>query len=477
VKPFFLSGRHNRQAGITTSKRLNEEPAQGIDWGMFVMKRAGIRLFLAACAVLLMGFGALGTDRATAQGTNDGTIGVSGTVTQCSVPIDQGGVDPDEVCTAIESIGISFTDEAGDEITYCTTEAAEVASPKAAACGINIPYGATVTVTLDESTIPEGLELYSPNPQSYTAREGQPVGVDAGPFFVITPTCCGEDGVSTDDDLIGLYGAIQYCDVSPDGNNVFDVCGPAVDVRIAFEDQNGNLIYECKTVAGKIEGGTNVGVCGTQVPLGSINYVTVDLSTTDSRYSMEGPETVEWESPDQHPDAPLSFPVFTMVLNPGEVVDVEDPSDESTTDDSQTPAVEGRTVAIYEGDCDTIGEEVAALNDVLPEDGDVVGDDKAIKAEMSNTAGALFFLDQAIDEGMAIVVYEDNTTATPIVSGELGGANTHDDMLPIGLGEVDDSGFVGTAVLSYNNTDELTTDVTIVISEALLPEPTGTPGS
>ena len=114
---------------------------------------------------------------------------------------------------------------------------------------------------------------------------------------------------------------------------------------------------------------------------------------------------------------------------------------------------------------------------MLPEEGDAVGDEKAITAELSVTNGALFFLDAAIDEGMALVVYEDETTDTPIACGELGGVNTHDGMLPIGLGEIDDSGFVGTAVLSYNDADETTTDVTIVISAELLPEPTATPGN
>jgi hypothetical protein len=280
----------------------------------------------------------------------------------------------------------------------------------------------------------------------------------------------------------GMAVAVAYCDADPriQGNSVYDVCFAVADVRVVFTDSAGTDIDECLTVPGKIEGGSSAGVCGIQVPLGSTTSASVDLSTTSDDYTLisESPQT--FEAPTEQPTGLLSFPYFQFVANDA-LADDEDiptePIDEDPAPAETVAAVEGRTVILHEGDCDTIGDEVATLSDVLPEDGDIVGDENAIPAELSVTRGALFFLDAAIDEGMALVVYEDNTTDTPVACGELGGVNTHDGMLPIGLGELGNSGIVGTAVLSYNADDESTTDVTIVISADLLPEPTATEGA
>lgn len=424
--------------------------------------------------MLVLGSGAW-QSRSSAQGTpetDEGTMGVSGTVTLCSQPIDVGAANPNELCEAISGIGLTFADEAGELIEYCIAEAADVPDPKAAGCGVDIPFSSTVIVTLDESTIPAGYHLYSSNPQSFTAPDGPPKDLYAMPFFVILP-----DGTPSTE-TTGMAAAVAYCDADPriPGNQTYKVCNAVTDVHIVFTNEAGDDFAECFTRPGKIEGGSNAGVCGIQVPLGSTTVATVDLSTTSSDYTLISEPSQAFEAPDTPPTGILDFPYFQFVANSALAEEEEVPTEtagEAPTEEA--PGIEGRTVVLYTGDCDDLGDEVAVLNDVLPEIGELVGDEKAIAAELSVTHGAAFFLDEAIDGGYALVVYEDETTGTPVACGDLGGVNTHDGMLPIGLGEVDDSGIVGTAVLSYNDFDETTTDVTIVISAELLPEPEATP--
>lgn len=431
------------------------------------MKRAGTRFVWAAFVLIVALSGGTLLGETSAQGTDDGTIGVSGSVTTCTQPLDVGAVNPNEVCEAIEGIGFTFADEAGEVITYCTAEAADVPEPKAAGCAIDIPYSSTVTVTLDESTIPDGYYLYSQNPQSFTAPDGPPTGLLSHPFFVILPL---EHAV----DVYTVSAIVMTCSELPEGGPYYasPLCQPTVGARVTYSTELGELLWSCTP--------TENPYCSVDVPYSGTIIVTLDESTIPDGYYLYGTENPQaFIAPPGPPDGVYGAPFF-MLLPVEAVVPSETPDDMDTGEAAPTfeaPSVEGRTAALYTGDCDAIGDEVATLNDVLPEDGDMVGDEKAITAEMSNTTGARFFLDVAIDEGMALVVFEDETTDTPIVCGELGGANTHDGVLPIGLGEVDASSFVGTAVLSYNDVDETTTDVIVVISEELLPEPTGTPNS
>ena len=452
--------------------------------GVFVVKRAGIRLFLAACAVLLVGMGAFRVQDSSAQ---EETWTLELSASYCPEGYDSS--DGWEECTTQDThIAMEYYVVSGEfgsqsfESDASGTLVAELPGP-----------GQTGNVGFDIPAAVEGLEF------SCTKADGSSVSAYTHFRFLTFE----DDSIAAGDyvtcqiywipavDAVlttGMAVAVAYCDADPriPGNQTYEVCFAVSDVRVVFTNEAGEDFAECLTFPGKIEGGSSAGVCGIDVPLGSTTTATVDLTTTSDDYTLISPPTQTFEAPIEPPTGLLSFPYFQFVTN--SALDGEDaaPAEEETPDQAvvieptateEVATVEGRTVILHDGDCDNLGNEVATLNDVLPEEGDVVGDKKAIPAELSVTNGALFFLDSAIDEGMALVVYEDETTDTPVACGELGGANTHDGMLPIGLGEVDDSGIVGTAVLSYNDADESTTDVTIVISAELLPEPTATPGS
>jgi hypothetical protein len=446
--------------------------------GVFVMKRAGMRVFLAACTVLLVGIGIVNVPSSSAQ---DETWTLELSASYC--PADHEAGDGWNECTIQDThIAMDYYVVSGEfgsqsfESDAGGTLVAELPAP-----------GQTGNVAFVIPTGVAGLEF------SCAKADGSDVSAYTHDRFLTfeDESIAAGDYVScaiywipaTDAVLTtGMAVAVAYCDADPriQGNSVYDICFAVPDVRVIFTDSAGNDFDECLTVPGKIEGGSSAGVCGIQVPLGSTTSARVDLSTTSDDYTLISKSPQIFEAPTEQPDGILGFPYFQFVANDALADDEDVPAE--PVDDDPAPAqtvtpVEGRTVILHAGDCDAIGDEVATLSDVLPEDGDVVGDEKAIPAELSVTKGALFFLDAAIDEGMALVVYEDASTDTPVACGDLGGVNTHDGMLPIGLGEIDDSGIVGTAVLSYNAADESTTDVTIVISADLLPKPTETPGA
>jgi hypothetical protein len=147
---------------------------------------------------------------------------------------------------------------------------------------------------------------------------------------------------------------------------------------------------------------------------------------------------------------------------------------EETTVPSE-PVRGGRAVKLYTGDCDDLGEEVIWFNDILEESGEQVGDEAAIQAAASINWSAEFSLNDAIADGYALAVFEnDNDDATLLACGELGGVDNQDGTLSIGLQQVDESGVIGTALFAYSSEDHTTADVIVVTSDTLLPTPTAT---
>lgn len=440
--------------------------------GVFVMKRAGIRLFLAACAVLLVGIGVLNARQTLAQ-ADPGLLEINAFL--CS---DTDGAP--ESC-ATPAIGLTLTALVG------ALEAAPETLVTDASGFVGYELNIAKFGVQFEVEFPDG---YSALSTSCRTADGSDVAIgrsrdsftlqDQYPDGDISCTLYLFEFTDVPDPLYTFSVVVSKCSELPEGGPYYasPLCHTPDGVRIVFLTRGGDEYTSCLTNA-------DTG-CSLAIPYGESITVELDESTIPEGYYLYGTDNPQvFIAPTEDPDGFYGGPFFMLLPVEAEVPsevpeDLQEgtnPSDVVTVETTDQPTVEGRTVALHAGDCDNLGEEVATLNDVLPEEGDAVGDEKAITAELSVTNGALFFLDAAIDEGMALVVYEDETTDTPIACGELGGVNTHDGMLPIGLGEVDDSGFVGTAVLSYNGVDETTTNVTIVISAELLPEPTATPGN
>lgn len=89
----------------------------------------------------------------------------------------------EEGCRPAEGIVFTATIENGDAIGSCTAQVADVAAPITAGCSIAIPYGATVVVNEDPSTVPAGYGIVQ-QAQRYTAPDSAPTGQVGGVIFV-----------------------------------------------------------------------------------------------------------------------------------------------------------------------------------------------------------------------------------------------------------------------------------------------------
>lgn len=134
------------------------------------------------------------------------------------------------------------------------------------------------------------------------------------------------------------------------------------------------------------------------------------------------------------------------------------------------PVRGGRAVKLFTGDCDSLGDEVIWFNDLLDEQGEPVGDERAIPAAASVNWDAEFSLNDAITDGYAIAVFANDDAAAPLLAcGELGGVDNQDGTLSVGIQQVDNSGVAGTALFSYSSDDHATANVIVVISDSLVP--------
>lgn len=86
-------------------------------------------------------------------------------------------------CRPADGTVFTATIENGDTLGSCTTAIADVAEPIAAGCSIPAPYGVTVIVSEDPTTLPSGYEPASLS-QSFPAPDEPPTGEYGGVTFI-----------------------------------------------------------------------------------------------------------------------------------------------------------------------------------------------------------------------------------------------------------------------------------------------------
>lgn len=123
---------------------------------------------------------------------------------------------------------------------------------------------------------------------------------------------------------------------------------------------------------------------------------------------------------------------------------------------------EAHPAHIHTGTCDELGDVVVPLDQLALPDGEVTGPESARAVDMSETTVDLALTD-IIAGGHAINVHESETNiGTYIACGAVGGVVV-DGRLVIGLGELNDSGYTGVAVLEENGDQ---TDVTAYVTRS-----------
>lgn len=93
---------------------------------------------------------------------------------------EPGYLGPFVDCTPWEGVTVSFVASDGSFSTSCVTSGTE----RAAGCSVEVPYGSTVTASIDPAAIPAGYVLEGAASVEITVPGGPPEGEFSGVSFV-----------------------------------------------------------------------------------------------------------------------------------------------------------------------------------------------------------------------------------------------------------------------------------------------------
>jgi hypothetical protein len=319
-------------------------------------------------------------------------------------------------------------------------------------CFVPVPLGATVTVTLDESSLPAGYAPLS-NPQTVQAPAVPPDGIPSPHVEFVNVPQGGDDagGGPITPETFSFSISGYNCEIDPTsigiGNAGCEPNGGAV-VTVAF--QGGEVIGSCLLELVPTPYGTLASLCSVPgVPLNTTLVISVDGTTVPAGYVAV--------------NSPQVFEVGNLIPGGGDqaIVSLYFVRQNGDGGPNSRPAM------IQAGTCDSLGPVAVILADILTPQGPAVGLASGIEAASGSTT-VDFSLDVLIDEPHAVVVRAAAVTGAPVlVCGDIGGVDNDDGALVIGLREVADSGFVGIAYLAYNAVDGTRTDVSVFLAEGL----------
>lgn len=135
-------------------------------------------MFLCLGLIALSGTVAGGV---TAQESDDEGFPLGASAAYC----DPGFLGPFVGCTPWDGVTVTFESADGTFNESCTTEAAGTSDDRAAGCGVDVPFGSTITASIDPSIVPAGFTLQNDPAQEFDIPDGPPTGLFGGPVFVL----------------------------------------------------------------------------------------------------------------------------------------------------------------------------------------------------------------------------------------------------------------------------------------------------
>jgi len=139
--------------------------------------RRPIRVLVMVFIVSIVGLGGSGVD--AAQGDPVERFPLPANSAYC----EPGYLGPFVGCTPWSGVTVTYSSSDGMFEDSCTTQPAV----QAATCTVNVPYGATVTASIDPSVVPSGYALEGEASQTFEIPSGPPQGLFGGPSFVLLP--------------------------------------------------------------------------------------------------------------------------------------------------------------------------------------------------------------------------------------------------------------------------------------------------
>ena len=102
---------------------------------------------------------------------------------------DPGYMGVFEGCTPWEGVTVTFVSADGSFSASCVTAGTD----RAAGCGVDVPFGSTITASIDPTLVSIDWVLEGSFEQTFVIPDGPPEGEFGGPVFVLLPYEGGED--------------------------------------------------------------------------------------------------------------------------------------------------------------------------------------------------------------------------------------------------------------------------------------------
>lgn len=192
----------------------------------------------AVVALLLALTGSFGPGVAAQGISAEFVLGIS--AVNCDDQPPENITVPQEGCEPADGAIFEVATEDGEDVGSCTA-ARVIEDAITASCSVPIPFGATVIVTEDEASIPEGY-VPDENPQTFTAPDGPPEGELGLPLFV---NLLQDDGGEVGSDEVTVHVIAHACpsadaDTDPFRGECEDLTGVTIRVDADGTEVDGS---------------------------------------------------------------------------------------------------------------------------------------------------------------------------------------------------------------------------------------------
>jgi hypothetical protein len=248
-----------------------------------------LRRVVVACIVGLLALAGLASPGVARQGEG---FPLPANTAYC----EPGYLGPFVGCTPWEGVTVTYTSADGAFTESCVTAATW---ERSATCEMTVPFGSTVTASIDPAVIPAGFVLEGPAALTFEIPDGPPEGLFGGPSFVLLPAE-GEQAFT-------MSMLVAKC-ADPSFNKWFDGCEPwdGAEIRITTADGQGGT---CVTASASATGPAS---CSVEVPYDT--DVTVEVLTAPpAGWQFAGAPTFAWASPSKDQPTLYSDPRLGLI--------------------------------------------------------------------------------------------------------------------------------------------------------------------
>jgi hypothetical protein len=249
---------------------------------------------------------------------------------------EPGYFGPLEGCTPWEGVPVLFVSDDGTFSDSCVT----IAALNSANCTVQVPFGSTITASIDPAAIPAGYVLEGASSVVFTIPDGPPEGLFGGPTFVLLPADtspteepAGETPIVPESEGFPLLAFTAICE--PGYLGVFEGCTPWEGVPVSVVALDREFAETCITVVGD-----RAASCVVNVPFGATIVASIMPSEIPDGYVLEGDTAMEYTIPDGPPEGEFGGPSFVLFAQeptavPSDIIPVETPvRDAPATDDT-----------------------------------------------------------------------------------------------------------------------------------------------